>query len=348
MKNLIKKILSPRNLGAVIAILIVTAATAAAAIPAYKSWLLQGTNLYTTGTNVGIGTMSPSERLEVAGNANISGVVDIGSLAGASFPLDVYSSGHATVRIQAAGPNGNNASIQLIGGGANANWSIVTNRGDLAQNVDDLIFRKEDGSPGAKMVIQNSGNVGIGTTGPGAKLDVLNGNIRVGSQLGSAGIEFYPATAGTPTNAGSIFGVGGTPNNIAIMPVGNVGIGTTNPPQKLTVVGGNIGLDSGRFLLWPNHSLLGAADLDINTINNIVFRTGSPTGGTARLLIQGTNGNVGIGTVSPGAKLQVMLGDVAVTTQGNGVILRATNGANCYRITVDNAGTLSSTLVSCP
>jgi|GEM_PF-7007885 len=82
-----------------------------------------------------------------------------------------------------------------------------------------------------------SGNVGIGTTSPAAKLDVLNGNIRVGSQLTSAGIEFYPPTAGTPTNAGSIFGVGGS-TNIAIMPVGNVGIGTTNPQVKLQVDSG--------------------------------------------------------------------------------------------------------------
>jgi hypothetical protein len=82
-----------------------------------------------------------------------------------------------------------------------------------------------------------SGNVGVGTTSPGAKLDVLNGNIRASSQLMSAGIEFYPATAGTPTNAGSIVGTGGIPNNIAILPVGNVGVGTTNPTAKMDVAG---------------------------------------------------------------------------------------------------------------
>ena len=41
-------------------------------------------------------------------------------------------------------------------------------------------------------------------------------------------------------------------------------------------------------------------------------------------------------------------GDIAVSTQGYGLILKATNGANCYRITVDNNGLLSTTQVSCP
>ena len=61
-----------------------------------------------------------------------------------------------------------------------------------------------------------------------------------------------------------------------------------------------------------------------------------------------TNGNVGIGTTGPNAKLHVAGGDVAITTQSNGVILRATDGPNCYRVTVNNAGTLSTAAVTCP
>lgn len=58
--------------------------------------------------------------------------------------------------------------------------------------------------------------------------------------------------------------------------------------------------------------------------------------------------NVGIGTITPNAKLQIEGGDVAVTTQGNGIILKATDGPNCYQITVNNAGILNTALVSCP
>ena len=59
-------------------------------------------------------------------------------------------------------------------------------------------------------------------------------------------------------------------------------------------------------------------------------------------------GNVGVGTATPGAKLQVGGGDVAITTQSNGLILRATDGANCYRLTVNHGGTLSTASVPFP
>jgi hypothetical protein len=59
-------------------------------------------------------------------------------------------------------------------------------------------------------------------------------------------------------------------------------------------------------------------------------------------------GNVGISTATPGAKLHVAGGDVAITTQSKGLILRAVDGSSCYRVTVNQAGALGSTLVPCP
>ena len=41
-------------------------------------------------------------------------------------------------------------------------------------------------------------------------------------------------------------------------------------------------------------------------------------------------------------------GNVAIPTQGSGLILRATTGPNCYRLTVDSAGVLTTALVPCP
>jgi len=40
-------------------------------------------------------------------------------------------------------------------------------------------------------------------------------------------------------------------------------------------------------------------------------------------------------------------GDVAISTQSKGLILKATDGPNCYRLTVNNSGTLATAPVTC-
>lgn len=52
--------------------------------------------------------------------------------------------------------------------------------------------------------------------------------------------------------------------------------------------------------------------------------------------------------VSESGSVLAQTGDLAVQTQGRGLVLRATDGANCYRVTVNNAGALTTSLVSCP
>ena len=61
------------------------------------------------------------------------------------------------------------------------------------------------------------------------------------------------------------------------------------------------------------------------------------------------DGNVVIGPLpsAPAAKLQVVDGDVYVSTIGRGVILRSPNGS-CFRMVVSDAGALSTTAVGCP
>ena len=134
MKNLIKKIFSPRNLGAVIAILIVTGATALAQIPSYKNWLIQGTNLYTTGTNVGIGTANPVAKLHVDGFLRVSGgsAATVFDTAGTSF-----------IEFRHSGTSG-----RVIG--------------------SDRLSLETSGV--VRQFIDLSGNVGIGTTNPTEKL----------------------------------------------------------------------------------------------------------------------------------------------------------------------------------
>ena len=87
--------------------------------------------------------------------------------------------------------------------------------------------------------------------------------------------------------------------NLNIM--GNVGIGTTSPGVKLDVAGK---VNAGGMVLGDN------SGKRIQTSSDMGFR--AATSGTDHLIIT-TSGNVGIGTTSPGTKLEVQGGSIRAT-----------------------------------
>ncbi|MBY0494941.1 MAG: hypothetical protein K2Y23_12065 [Cyanobacteria bacterium] len=58
-------------------------------------------------------------------------------------------------------------------------------------------------------------------------------------------------------------------------------------------------------------------------------------------------GNIGINTTSPTSTLEVASGDVELSTAGRGIILRSPDGMSCRRVSIDNAGSLVLTVVTC-
>jgi len=189
-----------------------------------------------------------------------------------------------------------------------------------------------------------SGNVGIGTAAPGTTL-------QVGSELAVRSDGAYPklSISGGGSSALTLASISaGDPywfNDMALMSdeatdktwqIGHLNTGYGNPINSFGWMYHN-----GSAWTPNNPKMALSPDAGLSLGDNYGKVGGPPDG----LIVEG---NVGIGTTSPGAKVQVAGGDAYIETQGKGLILRATNGSNCYRVTVNNAGTLSTALVSCP
>ncbi|VAW31130.1 Phage tail fibers [hydrothermal vent metagenome] len=273
--------------------------------------------LIVTDGNVGIGTTTPIQTLDVNGRINVTNGV-----------------------IQRGGEAITNTEDMGLYSRIDGHWMrFVTNAGPIKFFSDD----SKGGTP--NLTIQPDGNVGIGTTSPLQTLDV-NGRINVtdgviqrgGNAITNTGdLGLYSRVSGHwmrfVTNGGPIKffsddGKGETPN-LTITPTnGNVGIGTTTPSEKLDVSGN--ALVSGNLTVDSN-------TLHVNSSNNRVgIGTTNPS---EKLDVSGNaliSGNVGIGTTSPKIHLAIGDNDTGLKQQGNGKLAIYTD--NAERIRVDNFG----------
>jgi len=262
----------------------------------------------TSAGNVGIGTSSPSTKLEVAGN---------GRFTGTAPTLTLF-------RTNSVSPS---ARIRMVGSDNADKWEVATN---YLVGGAGLEFNYA-GSNLAFM--STAGNVGIGTSSPAYNLVVSNG--------GASGIEFGPAYSGTANliqhynRSGAAyvdvvndaaqhrFNISGT-ERLRIDSSGNVGIGTSSPSHKLDVDSGSAGLmvnmnttnANGGYIRFQSSGTSiadvgtggqiisggSATDFGLNVrgANNLLFATNT----LERMRID-DSGNVGIGTSSPGYRLQV-------------------------------------------
>ena len=127
----------------------------------------------------------------------------------------------------------------------------------------------------------------------------------------------------------------GADSEIFVVKNGSVGIGTTNPAQKLQVIG-NIAIADSAWIgvnEWHRISFCkGNSDiLDIFEYGAITFTTGS--GITERMRIKST-GEVGIGTTNPTTKLEV--DGVVTATSFTGSASGLTNVSSSGSYTGDN------------
>ena len=248
-----------------------------------------------TSTGLGIGTSSPGAKLDVFGSGNIVR----------------YGDGTNTFNVRFKGPN---------------NWDqqldTAADKFSIRRNSVDFV------------VVDSSGKLGIGTSSPSQNLEVSGSNAvaRVSGTAGSvpqlslssAGVVNWSLRSNNDAASDFTIYQDSTPR-LKIDSFGNLGIGTSSPVAKLDVraAAGGIYLNSttgtNQVALQTNNS---GGDFYFGIDNSVGnnFNTGTAYAGvlwrsganpicfvnnsTERMRLD-SSGNLGIGTSSPGAKLDV-------------------------------------------
>jgi hypothetical protein len=177
--------------------------------------------------SVGIGTTSPSQTLDVRGNAQFyaPNVNNIVKDSGTGYADVAILSQNGTGGILDAGVEGSTAGALLSGTSANDGVLTTRNNHNLHLGTNGV----------SRLMINTSGNVGIGTTSPTSKLTVAtDGNYEIESS-GTSGFDITTQA----TNGGYLALSSRRGTGIFIDTSNNVGIGTSTPSSsyKLDVNG---------------------------------------------------------------------------------------------------------------
>ncbi len=289
---------------------------------AYKS----GLNAWSTGLilqdttgYVGIGTTSPNARLYVAGNTTISN--------GTFTVIDTNYGSLGTAKQLITSNDTWGTSLNLINTSAGGTTHRFMTYGSTNPYMAAGSFALLDVSDNHLLVADTSQRIGIGTVSPTAKLDVS----------GTASVSALTIRGSSPGYVDQINGndlrfrtsVGGDiglTDRMILTNTGNIGIGTTQPLSIFHV----LGTAQSTSLITTTQTIsatpLSSLDIKYNTNTNLgrigavtvnstdtfyLFATASKQIGlgansnmTPHLLIN-TDGNIGIGTTSPTASLDV-------------------------------------------
>jgi hypothetical protein len=283
------------------------------------------------GGNVGIGTNNPLSQLDIKAVKGITTAATVN---------DLFS--NATIRISGYAENHDALCIGMLGTDTSGNsgnnpYAYIQNIWDTPSTARPLLLNPA------------GGNVGIGTTSPSGTLHVNGDNIYISSPtVSNCTWRILPQTGNT-TKLFRIYDQDNARDRLVIDASGNVGIGTHRPDEKLDINGGNIKLSVGNsygtdryiYTHWEDslndHQIglefdyytgsggTGTTHSRINFISNATRDTVINGTGKQAMMSVLSNGNVGIGTTSPDAKLHI---ETSSTSSGSVMRVDASSVTN--------------------
>ena len=293
----------------------------------------------------------------ITGGLDITGQTNIGGSAGlVGSKLNIFN-GSDNQNI--LGITGADESTEYAAMGIQAGNAVITGGGIGSTNTGIIFRTAEGGTEVERLRIKHNGNVGIGTSTPSQLLelastapnirltDTVDGHSEIDGNAGS--LKFNADKGNAKADSNIIFAVDNS-EKVCIESSGNVGIGTSSPTAKLTVTDasgtGNVNLadftastaNANQLIrmIGRNAANSGTTSVDFfktyqggfgihnNDTDSSNF-TRFIVGASERMRIV-SNGNVGIGELSPGHKLVVrgngFFGPASTTAQYQGISLQ--------------------------
>jgi len=308
--------------------------------------------------NIGGGYNQTTDKFQVTGNAKINGNLTVTGVLSYDDVTNIDAIGIITAR---AGVNITGGGLNVVGVATFANDVIIP---DYIKHAGDLTTKF--GFPGAgtfaidtagteRLRIESGGDVGVGTDNALARLDVCKGTsatdvdiFSVRSKTGAFNIQCSDTDASNPewrlrtySNEDIVFSPGGTGSSaekVRIKSDGKVGIGISHPDSALDVVSSSTDGTSAHIGgAYNDDGQIAVRRIEFGTVNyrnSIQSQQGS--GGDnfssdVDLLLNPSDGRVGIGTDNPDAKLHV-IGQVKIDRPGYARVLYARNDANLWSV----------------